>query len=64
MIKVATILIIIFTVLILIGTLLVAGKSDSAYDKKAKNTTVTIFLIYIVVSILAVAGIALYVYMI
>ncbi|WP_270181473.1 hypothetical protein [Alkalihalobacillus sp. CinArs1] len=64
MIQVATGLIIFFIVLILIGTLMVAGKSDSGYDKKAKNTSITIFSIYVVVSILAVAGIAIYVYMI
>lgn len=63
MMQIATILIVVFIVLILIGTLMVAGKSDSAYDKKAKNTTITISLIYLVVSILAVAGIAIYVYM-
>lgn len=64
MIQIATALIVIFLVLILIGTLMVAGKSSSAYDKKAKNTTITIFSIYAVVGILAVAGIAVYVYMI
>ncbi|TKD72054.1 hypothetical protein [Pseudalkalibacillus hwajinpoensis] len=63
MIKIATILIILFLVMIMIGTLMVAGKSDPGYGKKAKNTTVTISAIYLFVGILAVAGIAAYVYL-
>ncbi len=62
MIKIATILIIVFLVMILFGTLMIAGKSDPGYGKKAKNTTVTISVIYLSVGILAVAGIAAYVY--
>jgi hypothetical protein len=64
MITIATTLIIIFIVIILIGTLMVAGKSDPGYGKKAKNTTVTISAIYLLVTVLAVAGIAVYVYFI
>ncbi len=41
---------------------MVAGKSDPGYGKKAKNTTVTISAIYLLVSVLAIAGIAAYVY--
>ena len=62
MITIATTLIIIFLVIILIGTLMVAGKSDPGYGMKAKNTTVTISAIYLFVTVLAVAGIAAYVY--
>ncbi len=62
MITIATTLIVIFLVIILIGTLMVAGKSDPGYGKKAKNTTVTISAIYLFVTVLAVAGIAAYVY--
>ena len=37
MITIATTLIVIFLVIILIGTLMVAGKSDPGYGKKAKK---------------------------
>ncbi|WP_347551019.1 hypothetical protein ABFG93_04565 [Pseudalkalibacillus hwajinpoensis] len=62
MLTIATTLIIFFLVIIMIGTLMVAGKSDPGYGKKAKNTTVTISAIYLLVGIIAVAGIATYVY--
>ncbi len=62
MITIATTLIVIFLVIIMIGTLMVAGKSDPGYGKKAQSTTVTISAIYLFVGVLAVAGIAAYVY--
>ncbi|RFB13637.1 hypothetical protein DZB84_16900 [Bacillus sp. HNG] len=59
--KTLMILVIIIGIISLIGTLLIAGKSDSNYSSATKRNTTNLTLIYVVIITLAVIALGIYI---
>jgi hypothetical protein len=59
--KLGLIIIIAITILSLVFTLMLAGKSDADYSKSARRNTVNLTVIYAVVILLSIVALGVYI---
>ncbi|GAA0315488.1 hypothetical protein GCM10008967_02580 [Bacillus carboniphilus] len=60
--EIAIILVVVIMIAGIIGTLILAGKSDEHYSKATKGNVTRLTLIYVILAIILVIGLGLYIY--